>query len=222
MSGKVLELARSGDHVAVFYQTPEERLELLTAYFRRGLENNEMCLYVSEDDATQVIRGFRDNGLSIRPHIASGQFRLFEMTETYLADGHFMTDYMLQNVASYIQDAKDTGYNGLRTAGEMSWLSGSPESELEAIIYENAVNLLGDGTKTFTGTCLYPLSEDTKSFVLDALNSHPVFFYDGLLRTNPVYVANHREGLIKALDATATQAPGLAEIKLRLAKAAPA
>lgn len=216
-------VARQGDHVAVFYHSPAERLAFLIKYFEEGLSQNELCIYVAQASARKVATDFKKCGLDIGQHLASGQLCIFEMNKTYFPDGKFMTDYMLRNVSAYISDAQQSGYNGLRTAGEMAWINKNEEFELESIIYEDAVNLLGNGVQKFTGTCLYPFNAKFAHLAKNALSTHPVFYYNGVLRANPDYVADRHDGLIKALDnmAASMHADQFVALQRRLKSARP-
>lgn len=171
-------------HVAVFYATPEERLQMLANYFREGLGHGELCVYASSQPVELVIDAFAAAGLYIAEALAHGRLQLLEMEATYLPHGTFVANYMLHNVASFIEDAERREYTGLRTAGDMIWIGDHPEFQSQAAGYEADVTDLGRQHRGFLGLCLYPLS-DQVSVLQDALKTHPVFMYDGRLRVNP-------------------------------------
>ncbi|NLO29334.1 MAG: hypothetical protein GX120_02190, partial [Methanosarcina mazei] len=38
-----------GTHFCQFYQTKEDLIEIFIPYFKAGLENNELCLWITSD-----------------------------------------------------------------------------------------------------------------------------------------------------------------------------
>ena len=94
---------------------------------------------------------------------------------------------MLQNVKIFIEDAKSSGFSGLRTAGDMTWLYTAPEFTEEAMQYESDVNTLTTPGGHFTGICLYPSESANSRILAGALKTHPGFIYDGQITANPRY-----------------------------------
>lgn len=174
-------------HVAVFYDTPSDRWKILAEYFRIGLERNELCVFVTQTSLSDAIENFSNRGTDVGVAVEQGDMRIFNMLDTYLPHGRFVSDYMLKNVSNFIKDAKSQGYNGLRTAGEMSWLFGRPGLHTEAAVYENDVNQLTDTNQEFTGLCLYAALKDSEPIIKNAIRTHPAFIYDGELHDNPHY-----------------------------------
>jgi hypothetical protein len=176
-------------HVAFFYSSLEERIKQLVEYFSAGLAQNELCLYATPGSVEQAIGELTKAGLNASAAVDKGIMRIFEMNATYMPDGVFASNYMLANVAQFIEDAKRMGYSGLRTAGEMRWINSHPEYANDAAHYENDVNGLCAEHHDFLGLCLYPITPDFDIILQKALRSHPAFIYDGHLRVNP-YAGN--------------------------------
>lgn len=174
-------------HAFFLYSSTEERLSLIAEYFQQGLANNELCIFVTPETPRQAIESFARVGLDVGEAVAQGSLRIFEMNETYLPDGHFVSDYMLNNVSNFMEDAKAQGYSGLRTAGEMSWLDAHPEAMKEAVTYEAGVNGLNEPKPAFTGLCLYPIRDGFDETFQGAMRTHPSFIYNGEVRPNPHY-----------------------------------
>lgn len=175
-------------HVSVFYEERGELFSILADYFREGLMKHELCILVTANTKREIISHMRTHGLFIKEPLQKGDLRIFEMEQTYLPNNKFTTDFMIGNVASFIEDARSLGYDGLRTAGEMSWLTGRSEFTQEVTAYEMAVNDLTDAHSSFTGICLYPLNSDD-SLASQPLKTHPSYFQDGELSLSPDYEA---------------------------------
>lgn len=176
-------------HAALLYDTPEERLDIITQYFQEGLEHNELCVFVTSGSLDESKAEFKKRGFDVSRYIQSGALRIFEMNATYMPNGQFTADYMLANVNNYLEEAKSLGFNGLRTAGEMSWIYDNPDSSAEAKQYEYLVNTLGPEHPEFVGLCLYPVKDHFAKVLHDVSDTHPSFIYEGRPTLNLQYQA---------------------------------
>ncbi len=174
-------------HACFFYDSNQQRHKVLASYFQEGLDNKELCILVTPETPRQVLAGFKTLGHDLSDAVASGAFRIFDMHSSYISDGRFVSDFMLQNVKVFIEDAKSNGYSGLRTAGEMTWLYSAPEFTEEAKQYESDVNNLTTPSSHFTGICLYPTENANTKIVTDALQTHPGYLDNGHICANPNY-----------------------------------
>lgn len=174
-------------HACFFYDSIQQRHKVLASYFQEGLDNKELCVFVTHETPRQVLTAFKRLGHDITDAVASGAFRIFDMDSAYITDGRFISDFMLKNVKIFIEDAKSNGYNGLRTAGEMTWLCSAPEFTDEAKQYESDINSLTTPNGNFTGICLYPTENANTKIVADALQTHPGYLEKEHIRANPHY-----------------------------------
>lgn len=184
-----LDKDSTAGHLCFFYKDEQERLELITDYFRQGLSNNELCIFVTPYSKEQTTQDFLRHNLDIGGALKNGDLLIFEMDSTYLPHGEFVANYMLENVQSFINDAKAEGFNGLRTAGEMSWLADHPEAETEAVVYEHKVNTLDPSGFSFIGLCVYDSNDTSDKLAEDLQKSHPTLFMGGKLTPSPLYTA---------------------------------
>lgn len=171
-------------HVLFVYADPKERQRLLADYFADGLDNNELCIYVSSDSPKKVLRDLKAAGLDAAKAYKQQRLRLFEMTPTYLPHGKFRTNFMLANVSNYIVEAKVSGFAGVRTAGDMDWLYDHTEFAAAAEDYENQVSDLHQASPEFTGMCLYPVCPDAGPLLDMAMRTHNDLIFDSSLRSN--------------------------------------
>jgi len=174
-------------HAFFLYNSSDERLGLIAEYFKQGLAKHELCIFVTPEPQDEVIESFKAVGFDCGEAVVAGSLRIFEMNQTYLPDGRFVADYMLSNVANFMEDAKAHGYSGLRTAGEMSWLDEHPAALSEALDYEERVNSLNSPAPAFTGLCLYPVRDGFSDALHGAVRTHPSFIYNGEVRSNEHY-----------------------------------
>ena len=174
-------------HIAFFYGSKKDRTQTLAQYFREGLEKGELGVFATPDSPKKVISDFRRAGFDIAKYVESGALRIFEMNKTYLPNGKFVAEYMITNVAVFIEDAKVLGYTGLRTAGVMDWLKDRPETWAEAFAYEEAVNQLSRKHPSFTGLCLYPVQGSSDEVLEGAIKTHPRYISKGKEQNNSLF-----------------------------------
>jgi len=121
---------RVGDHLCFLYETEEEHRVVLTPFLRRGLEQGEKVVYITETRAEETILGYlRDDGLEVEPYLARGQLTLLRADEVYLPDGCFDPERMIDLLRAETERALSEGCSALRATGEMTWvLRGAPGS----------------------------------------------------------------------------------------------
>ena len=159
-------------HKVFIYKTKSDRHSFLASYFKEGLSEGNLCIFVSPEPQEKVVEVFNGYGLDISNALESGAFRLYDMNETYLPHGEFVTALMIRNVERFIRDAEKAGYSGLYTAGEMTWVYQESHFWHELEEYETEVNALQRRHRSFTALCLYPTRKST--FVEDiVMKTHP-------------------------------------------------
>lgn len=160
-----------GSHFCHFYQTKKDFVELLTAYFKAGLENNEYCLWATSNPFNvekvtnlleQSVPGFKD-------HLANKSFEIFPITEWYLKEGKFNSKAIVSKWLSKLHDAQSRGFAGMRIHANKGWLEDEDwesyqqyEKELSNSIYNHEIIML----------CTYPLAKADASTFLDIVHVH--------------------------------------------------
>jgi len=182
----LVEKLRGTSHTSVFYKSAEERLELLAEYFADGLERGELCVWVTRTPADEALTDLESHGHGFKTHIELGSFFIYNSLDTYAPYGHFQLSEMMENLSKFVISGETEGFTGLRTAGEMDWLTSLPHEEGSAIEYENEVNVFMEHNG-FTGICLYPVDSMSKQSLQGSLRTHPQFIYDDELYINAYY-----------------------------------
>ncbi|HEX7633319.1 MAG TPA: MEDS domain-containing protein [Candidatus Saccharimonadales bacterium] len=177
------------NHISLFYDSSAQRLQFLGNYLQVGFERNELCVVVSHASQKELIADLKSVGLDVAKQIRQKDLRVFNARKTYLTGDSFVVEYMLNNVINFTNDARAQGYNGLRTAGEMNWLTEQPHAHDDAATYESEVN--GIKAQSFTGLCLYPIDSSSVQAIKSAVRTHPDFAYKNTLHHNPYYFEPH-------------------------------
>ena len=113
-----------GTHLCQFYQTKEDLMDILVPYFKEGLENNEFCLWITSkplevEEAKEVLgKAVPD----IEIYLEKGQIEIIPYTHGYVNEGVFGSEKVINGWVKKLDRALASGYEGLRTAENTSWL----------------------------------------------------------------------------------------------------
>ncbi len=161
-----------GEHLCWIYESEEEHRSLLTPYLRQGLEQGEKIIYIVDNHSEKEILGYlRDDGVSVKPYIKSGQLSIRAARDVYLPDGAFHSEEMIRLLGEETQLALEEGYPALRTSIEMTWaLRGSPGSE-RLIEYESMLHQFFLSSRC-RGLCQYDRRRFSPELLLGVLKTH--------------------------------------------------
>jgi hypothetical protein len=113
-----------GTHICQVYQTKEDLTEILVPYFKAGLENNELCLWVTsqpleEEDAIDALRMVVPD---LNVYLEKGQIEIISYKDWFLTEGAFDPEKVTNGCAEKLAYASRNGYEGVRLSGNNSWL----------------------------------------------------------------------------------------------------
>jgi len=113
-----------GAHFCQFYRTKEDLTETLVPYFKAGLENNEFCLWIAAYplDAEEAKEALRKAIPDFDMYLENGQIEIIPYTDWYIKESVFVSERVLNSWVEKLNQAQKSGYDGLRTAGNTSWL----------------------------------------------------------------------------------------------------
>ena len=160
-----------GTHFCQFYQTKEDLMDILVPYFKAGLENNELCIWITsqplevEEAKTSMITA----GPDFDVYLEKGQIEIIPYTSGFLKKGIFDLDRVVNSWVEKINQALARGYDGLRVAGDNRWLE--KEGWNEFIDYENKVDVVLDKHHVIA-LCPYYLDMCSTVEIIDVVSSH--------------------------------------------------
>jgi PAS domain S-box-containing protein len=176
----------ANDHFALIYESREEQFAAAIPFIRHGLERDERCLYVIDENSEEdVLDAMRAHGIDVDTALESGSLSIHTKQETHLRNGTFDPDEMIAFLGDAIDEAQEE-YNGLRTAAEMGWIVDA-EAEIDAFIeYEAKVNrLLSD--EDCISLCQYNRERFSADVIRDVINTHPLLVHNGRVSHNVYY-----------------------------------
>src|SRR5450759_177865 len=110
-----------GTHFCQFYQTKEDLIDILVSYFKAGLENNELCIWVTSQ-ALEVEEAKEALGMvvpDIDVYLERGQIEIIPDTQSYLKDNVFDSDKILDGWIEKLNPALTAGYDDMRSSGDI-------------------------------------------------------------------------------------------------------
>jgi mycothiol system anti-sigma-R factor len=165
-----LDLIRWGTHLAQLYNTKDDLIEVLVPYIQKGLEQNELCLWVTSEMSEHEISGsISDEIPNIQEYIKNGQLQIMDYESWYLSNGCFDRKCALDGSFKKYNEALSGGYSGLRIAGTVSWVD---ESDWNSFMeYENYINKIVGDYKILI-LCTYKEDKCDIDKMLEVIKSH--------------------------------------------------
>ncbi len=113
-----------GSRICLFYQTPDELIDILVPYFKAGLINNEFCLLITSElpDKKATEKILRKSILDFDTYVEKGQIEIIPYTEWYIKNGSLNLPRAVKNWGEKLNQAIAGGFEGLRTSLNTSWL----------------------------------------------------------------------------------------------------
>ena len=108
-----------GTHLCQFYETQKDLTDILVPYFKAGLENNELCMWVTaeplvEEHAREAMRKAMPD---FDRYLEKGQIEIVPHDQWCLKGGVFDLQKVLDGWIDKLDHALKQGYDGLRVTG---------------------------------------------------------------------------------------------------------
>lgn len=176
-----------GNHICSIYQSKEQQFALIVPFFKAGLERNEKCIYIADENTNEdIIAEFVKRGVDIDKYIKSNKFVIISKQQSYLRGGSFDPDQMIQFIKESEEGALKQGYSGMRFSGEMTWILSNISDIDKLIIYESKLTDFFLHSKS-SAICQYNENKFKPDVLTEVLNTHPLAIIYGNLFENPYY-----------------------------------
>ncbi|PSP79676.1 histidine kinase [Halobacteriales archaeon QS_1_68_20] len=174
------------EHIALFYETRDERFATVAPFVRQGIEQGERVMYVIDYLSKDTILGeLRGGDVDVDAALESGQLTFHSLDETYLRSGRFDPDDMLEVYAGAIEEAK-AEYPGLRVTANTNFILDEHTTIEDFMAYESRVNELFEGEDCIA-LCHYDTNAIPPETLVDVIRTHPHIVYDGTVCHNFYY-----------------------------------
>ncbi|MFQ5442222.1 MAG: MEDS domain-containing protein [Thermodesulfobacteriota bacterium] len=166
----IMETVSHGSHVAVFYSSQQDLIEILMPYFRSGLKNREHCMWVISDPFT--LGEVREALLAAMENLEEGEIERIEVMDPRVScseEGDLKPQDMLDCWVDKCAVVEENGLDGLRVSCNTLW-SGKEERD-NFVDYERGINDIIDKHKIAV-VCTYSLNECGPNMILDVVGRH--------------------------------------------------
>lgn len=169
--------ASVGDHIGHFYQTGEERTNLVVSFLRAGLEAGEKCMYFMNPGPREELEdGLADAGIPVKAVMDSG--------ELIVDEGADNPEAMQDTLGSALAEIPGR-FPLLRWGGDMTWALGKLPTTEMLMEWETHCNVIENPRAVFL--CQYDLTAFRGNVVMDALKTHPLCVVSNAIHQNPYY-----------------------------------
>ncbi|RMB25554.1 MEDS domain-containing protein [Haloplanus aerogenes] len=179
------DLAR---HLALFYRSPQNQLEVAATFVKQGLRSGNRCLYFVDTNTRSTIeRAFRRVDIDVERRVADGDL-LIENAQDAYREANFDPDELISLLADACHGSVTDEYDGLWVAGELSWCFHTNLSYDHVIGFEADFDAACPDLPV-TALCQYDLNQFNDESVAKALWTHEQIVYRYRLCENPYYIA---------------------------------
>ncbi|MDQ1374209.1 MAG: eukaryotic-like serine/threonine-protein kinase, partial [Actinomycetota bacterium] len=110
-----------GDHICAVYMGEQERRDIIGPYLRAGLAAGHKCICVVDTAEHETVRRGVGNDQEVEAFLQSEQLEILSEMETYLRDGAFSVERMIEFWDEAVGTAiADRGYSFSRAVGDTS------------------------------------------------------------------------------------------------------
>ena len=170
-----IDLVPYGVHACHFYGDRDQLVAALVPYFVAGLRGNERCLWVTapplpEREAVQALSAAWDG---VDEAIRAGALRILDFDRWYASSAGLKGVEVVRSWLEEEERALADGYNGLRIAGNTSFLEPGDWSTFMA--YEQAVTA-GFYGRRIVALCSYALAQCNGQQMNEVMHAHHFAF----------------------------------------------
>jgi PAS domain S-box-containing protein len=180
------------DHIALIYETAEERLAAITPLIKVGLEKGELCLYISNEENDQgIVEALKAEHIDVEKAVGTGGLILTSKKEMYFKLGRFDPDWTIRVLNNIADLAKSYGFTAMRIMSEMAWTQEQVPGVERWPEYEAKMNSLNVGI-SLRIICQYDRTTFPPAAMLAAIRTHPKVVSQGSISKNIFYVPAER------------------------------
>jgi hypothetical protein len=169
----VLDGLELGDHVCVPADSGTGWRDFALAFAGAGLAANHRVIVLSDTPPPDQLRDLLAAGLPGGPAaLARGQLLIRPARASYLPDGVFRPERLIEGLGSQIDLAYRDGYSGLRVSGDLTWVGRGGLDGHALARYEAGVNQLFLDPRVL-GVCHYDPADFAEAVWRELVAVHP-------------------------------------------------
>jgi MEDS: MEthanogen/methylotroph, DcmR Sensory domain len=175
-------------HVCAFFNSDDEEYRVLLPFIKDGFECGDKAVHViNPAQHHDHLRHLAAAGIDVAAAHNSGQFELRTNTETYLRDGRFDQDRMLEFFELLASGGTNQRFPLSRIICHMEWAADGRSHLDDVVEFESRVNDVWHRREDAV-ICTYDLAKLRGDTVIDIMRTHPMIIIGGILQHNPFFV----------------------------------
>src|ERR1700710_2001117 len=175
-------------HVCALFNNDDEEYRVLLPFIKKGFECGDKAIHVvNPDQHGEHIQRLSTAGIDTAAAQERGEFELRTNTDTYLRDGRFDPDRMLEVFEQLASSSAKRDFPLHRIVCRMDWATEGRTHVDNLIEFESRVNDLWSRHDDVV-ICTYHLKQFSGDAVVDVIRTHPFVIVGGILQQNPFYV----------------------------------
>ena len=175
-------------HVCAFFNSDDEEYRVMLPFIKEGFECGDKAVHVVNPNRRRDhLRRLATVGIDTTAAEQSGQFELRTNTETYLRNGRFDPDRLLEVFEQFASGNTKGGFPLSRIVCHMDWAADGRSHIGNLVEFESRVN---DVWRRHDDAviCVYDLAKFGGDTVVDIMRTHPMIIIGGILQQNPFFV----------------------------------
>jgi hypothetical protein len=174
-------------HICLIYDDDAQRERVVGQYLDAGLRRGEQVRCFVDSTAPERLRSWlAEAGTAPAEAEAKSALLFIRAEDAYCPGGSFDPRAVIAGLPPRYRAAREAGFTGSRTFGEMSWaLRGLPGSE-RFLEYEALLNTV-DSPFPHHGMCQYDARRFDGATLFKVLQLHPFMIAQGQIVRNPYF-----------------------------------
>ncbi|HEU5400566.1 MAG TPA: MEDS domain-containing protein [Terriglobales bacterium] len=175
-------------HVCAFFNSDDEEYRVLLPFIKDGFGCGHKAVHVvNPHQRSEHLQRLATAGIDTAAGERDGQLELRTNTETYLRDGRFDKDRMLNAFEQIASGNVPGGFPMSRIVCRMDWAAQGTSYVDDLIEFESRVNRVWENRDDAV-ICTYHLGKFGGDTVIDIMRTHPMVVIGGTLHRNPFFV----------------------------------
>jgi anti-anti-sigma factor len=181
-----VDALRPGDHACLTFSDPDERLDIVAAFVRAGLDQGHKVLCLTESvPADRLPRELETREVSALAAMRRGQLAVKGTADSWLAGGAASARQMMDLLARQLDQAAREGYPVLRMTADMCWASRPVAGTEQLLAFESEVeSLFADGR--LAAICQYDREAFDAVTLAFAATAHPLAVAATVYHEDPI------------------------------------
>lgn len=175
-------------HVCAFFNSADEEYRVLLPFIKEGFERGDKAVHVlNPEQRADHLSRLTGAGIDVAAAHANEQLEIRNNAETYLREGHFDPDRMLEAFESLASRRAAQGFPLSRIVCRMDWAVDRGSHVEQLVEFESRVNEVWRRHDDAV-ICTYHLAKFGADTVIDILRTHPLVIIGGILQHNPFFI----------------------------------